>query len=501
MSFDEFLSRRLGELLRFAVVLCGDQAEADRIVAAVLVRAFPHWGAISGAGREFVLLRTAVTRDYLCAERLVPAGASCAPVGGATVQDRFGRAAAVLSVYSSQTGSEISAALRRPQTAIAGDLAQARSARWDELFDDLADAATSDVESVVDTVLDELLQTPIQEVDPAEFERLFGLTVSVEPAAVRERVWAPDLSAQQRSGAAAGGGTVLHTRPVLPEAVPRSPAKPGRRTRRRGLSAPVRRGIGALLVIAAATLVLVVSDRQASSGTTALRPADHSPVASVSSSPTSPAAPGLPSATANLSGATVLSQHVGAGSQTVSGGRPGTKRNGQLAISAVCSGPGGASIGSVSVPKCDGTSVVVPVTPAQLESLVVRADPTTTWRFVIVEEPTSDTNGAPRYPADPALRTAPPTARLAQSAGTGSASVDLVSGTTTSRVEHVRLLLTCTGAGVSFSSTDHSFDGRYTRTCRAGWSYEFDVASALVPDTLTVTAAPDTSWEMAVIRV
>jgi hypothetical protein len=57
----------------------------------------------------------------------------------------------------------------------------------------------------------------------------------------------------------------------------------------------------------------------------------------------------------------------------------------------------------------------------------------------------------------------------------------------------------CDGSGVSFASSDGTADGRYTRTCFAGWSYEFELTGTNLPATLTVAASPQTSWQLTVV--
>lgn len=57
MSFDDFLSARLRELLRLAVALCGQRALGEDVLQEVLLRAHQQWPRIS-LRRLAVRLRT-----------------------------------------------------------------------------------------------------------------------------------------------------------------------------------------------------------------------------------------------------------------------------------------------------------------------------------------------------------------------------------------------------------------------------------------------------------
>ena len=65
MTYDEFLSERLGDLLRFAVVLCGDRGLGEDLVHDVLLRAQARWDRIGRVEYPFAYVRTMVVNEHL----------------------------------------------------------------------------------------------------------------------------------------------------------------------------------------------------------------------------------------------------------------------------------------------------------------------------------------------------------------------------------------------------------------------------------------------------
>lgn len=530
MGFDEFLSRRLPELLRFAIVLCQSVDDAQRVVVDVLVRAFSHWSAVVEAGREFVLLRTAVVRYYLATSEdpagsprddtgrsptpELPAAAAATGLAAALAGvPALERATLALADYSSQTIPEIAAALRRDEPDVTAALENARVALhavpalagYRSIADAVEHYAQSfqvDHEVAAGSVLDRLESEPFQEPDPAVFESMFAL------AGLR-RAELPHPSRQgapsaERVGESSPADVVPHGEPGRgkPGTGPTSRAGPRRISTRRTGGMTWRVGAALALVVAAALVSGLASipgsgadgsTRRTGAPTQVARPAAAGEAGDVSPSVAAPGVEAQP-------GVTVLRQDAGVGAQTVAGIRTNLELGRALAIEVMCSGPGPASVGPVVVEHCEGAEVGENVTAEQVTSLAVRAGPSTTWRFVVLDEPVRRTNGLTRYPVDPALASGSPGSRVGQADGVGPGVVVLVSGSTTSRVENLRVILACTGDGVTLSSTHHAFDGLYTRSCDAGYSYEFDVASAIVPETVTVDASSATMWRLAVIR-
>lgn len=55
MSFDEFLTARLRELLRLAIALCGQRALGEDVLQEVLLRAHQQWPRIGLADSPYRL--------------------------------------------------------------------------------------------------------------------------------------------------------------------------------------------------------------------------------------------------------------------------------------------------------------------------------------------------------------------------------------------------------------------------------------------------------------
>lgn len=68
-SFARFVTLRRGSLLKFALVLTGDFARSEDLVADVLGRAFERWERIAETDNPLAYVRKMITNDYLSAQR------------------------------------------------------------------------------------------------------------------------------------------------------------------------------------------------------------------------------------------------------------------------------------------------------------------------------------------------------------------------------------------------------------------------------------------------
>ena len=69
MTYEDFLGTRLRELLRFAVLLCGDRALAEDLVQDVLLRAHGQWDRIGAVEFPFAYLRRMLVNEHLAWRR------------------------------------------------------------------------------------------------------------------------------------------------------------------------------------------------------------------------------------------------------------------------------------------------------------------------------------------------------------------------------------------------------------------------------------------------
>lgn len=163
----------------------------------------------------------------------------------------------------------------------------------------------------------------------------------------------------------------------------------------------------------------------------------------------------------------------------------------------VCKGVGPVSVGPVQQTDCTTGAITGSVDPATAIRLQVGAPSATTWKFSLVDEPQTGTNGSLVALPNPAL-TNPGSEQFGAGASTGSSSVSL-HGPSGPAVSNVRLIVTCNGDGVTMSSDDGSVVNQYTHSCFSGWSYEFDVTDVRLPTTLHVTADARTSWRLVAV--
>ena len=69
MSFDDFLSTRLRDLLRLAVALGGQRAVGEDVLQEVLLRAYQQWSRISVVDSPYAYVRTMIVHEHLAQVR------------------------------------------------------------------------------------------------------------------------------------------------------------------------------------------------------------------------------------------------------------------------------------------------------------------------------------------------------------------------------------------------------------------------------------------------
>lgn len=198
-----------------------------------------------------------------------------------------------------------------------------------------------------------------------------------------------------------------------------------------------------------------------------------------------------------LPGTRLLVQYAGTGPRTLHPHPPAARAGREIALALICRGAGPVSAGPVAVAACS-VPVTGQVDGASIATLRVRAPAATRWRIAIVEQPVIDSNGGLANPPDPSLRDPKQPGVVAAAHGSGPATVPLAAPPGGRASRDVRISLLCSGAGVTLRSADGSANGKYTRSCLPGWSYEFDVVGAALPGTLYVEAAPGTKWQLTV---
>jgi RNA polymerase sigma-70 factor (sigma-E family) len=134
MTFDEYLSYRLGSLLRFATVVTCNPDLAQDVVQEVLARAHPRWSRIGALEQPEAYLKRMVVNEYLSwrrrAARVVPVDVSALVAASPSTPDHavvlserddlIGRIATLtpkqrvvvaLRYYDGRTDAEIAAVL------------------------------------------------------------------------------------------------------------------------------------------------------------------------------------------------------------------------------------------------------------------------------------------------------------------------------------------------------------------------------------------------------
>lgn len=555
------LGGRLPDLLRFAVALCGDGAAAQGLLRQALHRAAAEPGAddVETAVR---LTRVWVARGFLAegmelgapaaadADRRLPAepGADDPDARFARLS-KLGRAVVVLRFVGGLPVRDIARTVGGTTEGIARYLSEqliwlgvaagaGRGARPGSVAAAVAELVDRSVSSSPDAEFDAAVAA-VRAALPARFAAadtalavvgahgpatdravlplrrpidMSGLEHAALPPSVADRA-----AAEPGRAASAADGTVFHEivgsssgsanprrpalrhvhRPAGPDGAPTDDfgvAGPARTSTRRAIADPHAAGAAAersgsrrvllalalVVVLAAAILIGVLATHQLST--------QHG-------SRTGRAAAPVPG---TLPGTIVLGTWRGSGDDVVTPPVHQVDPGRELALSVRCSGSGPVTVGPVVNTDCSGP-VTASVDSGTALRLQVSAPSGTSWRFDLVDQPQSGTDGALVELPNRALTT-PPDRALGSHAGTGSADVPLARpGASGPGIVDLRIVVTCTGNGLTISTADGSVDNQYTRTCFPDWSYEFDATSVRVPTTLHVTADPHTSWHLVVV--
>jgi hypothetical protein len=199
-----------------------------------------------------------------------------------------------------------------------------------------------------------------------------------------------------------------------------------------------------------------------------------------------------------LPGTVVVGDYSGTGPATLHPQSHQVPSGHDLFLHIRCVGAGPVTVGPKHMSTCH-TPVAQLVTGVPLDPLSVDAPKDTQWRIVLSDQPQLETNGVIENPADAALADPHAAGTLAYRAGRGPARITIRRPAGRKKPYAVRIALSCRGAGVSIGSNVAALNGKYTHSCFAGWSYDFDVAKTSLPATLIVTAAKTTTWRLAVV--
>jgi DNA-directed RNA polymerase specialized sigma24 family protein len=534
MTFEEFLSKRLADVLRFALVLCGNRELSSELATAALIRSRDTWDGIVAAGSPFAAVRTSMVREYLSgATRAVEVTVLDDPalageigrLGWDGLANRFRvlskrqRAVTCLRYYSGLSEADTAATIGGSGlTGIRADLASARIAlsirggetalnapagQTVEALEGLLELISEETAVDTEAILDRLeSSTPVTGVvaEPARTGSAEAPEAgAVPPAALTERSAdaAESVTAGPRGTAppeeASGDRPglswvdIVDDPPPAPEPAPAAvpPPRGARRTRRRLLMA-----LGAVLVLGAAVAIATVGS------------ADDQPrPVAGTSTPSAENFHGLPAPMRQpLPGTTVLAEYGGTGTATLSPAARRVRSGYELVVAAVCSGAGPVQVGRVAMASC-AAPAAGQVSSADVGSVEIRAPARTAWRVAVLEQPQTETNGALANPPDPSIGDVHIPGVLTTGHGIGSATVRLPGVATAASAQALRISVVCHGDGVVLSSPDGAADGNYTHTCFAGWSYQFEITGARLPGALRVTASARTTWRLSVVLI
>lgn len=116
VDFDAWVAARGQRLMRFAVLVCGDPAEAADCAQEALVSTYRHWKRISGSGTEDAYLRRCVTNHHISRWRAFRRRESAADVEGLP-STTISAEDVVMSRYDEQQAWRLCQQLNRTQRA------------------------------------------------------------------------------------------------------------------------------------------------------------------------------------------------------------------------------------------------------------------------------------------------------------------------------------------------------------------------------------------------
>ena len=197
-------------------------------------------------------------------------------------------------------------------------------------------------------------------------------------------------------------------------------------------------------------------------------------------------------------GTIVVAEFHGTGSQTVGVPRRSIPSGSQLAVVVRCHGTGSIAVEGnrtealFSQSCADGLSEGGSLDNSD-STVQITAAGNTSWQVALVIQPLSRTNGTVGSPETGVFASGPTT--LGVGTGRGNGTVDLVRPNST---QLYQLYLTCTGDGVTITSSAQSVQDDYTKTCFDGWTYSWTLPKGTLPAQLHIAASSNTTWTVAV---
>jgi hypothetical protein len=199
-----------------------------------------------------------------------------------------------------------------------------------------------------------------------------------------------------------------------------------------------------------------------------------------------------------LPGTVVLDTYEGHGSQTFMVPPRVVPPHFGYSAYGTCTGKGTLSIAEQTVYEaCNPAGAFGTGDAVQDGRLVITAAETTSWQITLALAPDIQTNGSVQNPVDQDL-TGPNNA--VRQSGQGSSTVSFTDETPPLHAgAHYRLRLVCHGTGVTLPDlATPSARGLQTKTCFAGHEYVWNDVLLTAPIRIRVTAAPGTTWTIAI---
>lgn len=199
-----------------------------------------------------------------------------------------------------------------------------------------------------------------------------------------------------------------------------------------------------------------------------------------------------------LPGTTILGTYQGRGSQTFV--VPAREIPAHFSYSAygTCNGEGDLSLGGQTIfDGCGSGGAFGTGGAVQDGRLVITADEATSWQITLALAPDIQTNGTVQSPVDQDM-TGPDNA--VRQNGQGSGTVPFAGETPAPPAgTKYRLRLVCHGSGVTLPDLAMPGAGDLqTKTCFAGYEYVWDDVHLTAPIRIRVSAAPGTTWTIAI---
>jgi hypothetical protein len=200
-------------------------------------------------------------------------------------------------------------------------------------------------------------------------------------------------------------------------------------------------------------------------------------------------------------GSIILRRFSGVGPHVVQLGDLPAVPDHEYEMDGACS-RGRITLQHAGITNCDGKLGFGLGINGHPHSMRITVRPDVRWHFLLVFEPLENTNanfGSASMGGNDEAAAVHAIIRDSRRGWHLSEGGDATVQVPVLHLKHPVLQVTCSGSGITASTSDGTIDNAYDKDCWSGYIYQWRVPSWQEPLTLTVRASPDTTWTIGLI--